>query len=307
MASIAPDPAAAKAPVAVAAVAAPAVAAPAVAALPVPAVAVAAAPVAMTMPVGLAVLQDAAGFYIRQKPQWFEEFTGFEKCNKYDIMLKPKGVTGLQDQQIAALPKVFFAMENSECCERQCFKPDHAFTIDLFDQQRNKILVMDHPNSCCDWTCECFCCGCKVNPTTMVFKTPTQAVVGRSERGYRLFKCTKDTWLDVFDHAGAHRFTFEAACCQFGPNMCCTEYVFHIHEGKDTNTPPVGVLKNVWPGCNAKGLCSKADNLELEWFKDMSIDDKSLLLGAAFHIDFMCFEKQDDDDNGAPESVGPTA
>eukprot|EP00947_MAST-08B_sp_MAST-8B-sp1_P000503 g503.t1 len=103
-------------------------------------------------------------------------------------MLKPKGMTGAQEEQIKQLPKVFFAMEKSECFERQFCKPNHTFSIDLFDAQRQVILTMEHPNSCCDWTGECFCCGCKHNPTTMTYKTPTGAVVGRSEKRYRLYK-----------------------------------------------------------------------------------------------------------------------
>ena len=59
--------------------------------LPVPqAVAVAVAvpmvaAVPMVLPAGLQVLADADGFYIRQKAQWLEEFTGYEKKNKYQV------------------------------------------------------------------------------------------------------------------------------------------------------------------------------------------------------------------------------
>ena len=48
------------------------------------AVAVAVA-VPMVLPAGLQVLADADGFYIRQKAQWLEEFTGYEKKNKYQV------------------------------------------------------------------------------------------------------------------------------------------------------------------------------------------------------------------------------
>lgn len=289
-----------------------AVAAPAVAVVAAPAVAVTtsvqalpAPAVANSVAVGLAVLQDAQGFYIRQKAQWFEEITGFEKANKYEVMLKPKGVTGLTDPQIAQLPKVFQALERSECFERQFCRPAHSFGIDIFDVQNQLILQTNHPNSCMDMTFECFCVGAKCCPSRMEVRTPGGDSLGRSENSFRTFKCTKDTWVDVYDQTGNHKFTFEAACCQFGPNCICRTYVFNIHEGKDTSKPPVGVLKNVFPGCNLKGMCSKADNLELEWFRDMTIDEKSMLLAAAFHIDFLVFEKPDDgDDNGGGGLIG---
>ena len=44
-----------------------------------------AVPVASMIPAGLQLLAEADGFYIRQKAQWLEEFTGFEKKNKYQV------------------------------------------------------------------------------------------------------------------------------------------------------------------------------------------------------------------------------
>ena len=70
--------------------------------LPVPQAVAVAAPVVvavpMVLPAGLQVLADADGFYIRQKAQWLEEFTGYEKKNKYQVrgMPPPSGICSPQ-------------------------------------------------------------------------------------------------------------------------------------------------------------------------------------------------------------------
>ena len=62
------------------------------------------------------------------------------------------------------------------------------------------------------------------------------------------------------------------------------------------------MLVNVWPGCNAKGLMTKADNLEVSWdSQDMIVEHKALLLSCAFLIDFMLFEKRESNDSGGDD------
>merc|ERR1711865_170791 len=119
------------------------------------------------------------------------------------------------------------------------------------------------------------------------------------EHSFRNFKCCHAVWIDVYDHAGGHKFTFEDKdCLQCGPNCICTTFVINVFDGKDTDGAPCATLKNVFPGCNFKGLCSKADNLELSFNRDMTVDEKALLFSTAFLVDFLLFEKQDEGDGG---------
>ena len=59
------------------------------------------------------------------------------------MYLKPKGVTELTEEGIKQLNRAFLALEESECCERQMFKPNHAFHIDVFDNNKQVSVVRE--------------------------------------------------------------------------------------------------------------------------------------------------------------------
>jgi hypothetical protein len=94
-------------------------------------------------------------------------------------------------------------------------------------------MKLEHPNSCCDCTGTMFCCGCKLNPSTLLIKNGGGTTIGRAEHSFRNFKCCHAVWIDVYDHAGVHKFTFEDKdCCQCGPNCICTTFVINVFDGK---------------------------------------------------------------------------
>ena len=47
----------------------------------------------------------------------------------------------------------------------------------------------------------------------------------------------------------------------------------------------------MFPGCNFRGLCTRADNLQLAFPSTAPPEHRAALLGAAFLIDYIFFEK----------------
>jgi hypothetical protein len=51
-------------------------------------------------------------------------------------------------------------------------------------------------------------------------------------------------------------------------------------------------IRNVFPGCNMRGMCSRADNLQIAFPSTAPPEHRAVLLGAAFLLDFVFFEKK---------------
>lgn len=69
----------------------------------------------------------------------FAAFTGFETKNKYSV----KNSLG---------QNVYFAIEDSDCCTRNCCGPARPFDMKVFDNFRNEVIHFHRPlacDSCC--------------------------------------------------------------------------------------------------------------------------------------------------------------
>lgn len=216
--------------------------------------------------------------------QWLEEVTGFEKRNKYKIYPKPAGVDAAgADQFIKQNPHIWDAKEKSECCERQFCKPMHEFHMEIKDVNHHEVLEYHRPFKC---TMYCWCTI--LCPQRIECKLKTGQELGFVEQKFKC--CSFAHWFDVFITGQEHPvYELRVGCCQCGPNMCCQRWTCDIlrHGSEDI----VGSICNLWPGCNIRGLCSKADNLEINFDQPMPPDHKAVLIGAVFLIDFMYFER----------------
>lgn len=234
---------------------------------------------------GLQILQAAHGLFVRQKAQWFEEFTGFEQANKYQLFLKNAAQTTMTDEDIKHLPRAFTAVEESGCFERQCLGGKRGFHMDILDMNKQPVLKMERE---CQCTCLFQCC-CVINPEKIRICTPEGALYGTVTQ--KVIVGSLDWAFDVQDGLGNNIYEIRASCCQLPPNCICERWEATIF---NTAGQAVGNIANVWPGCTFK-LLSKADNFEIN-FTDptMPYNHKAILLGVIFLIDFMFFEKQDE-------------
>lgn len=232
------------------------------------------------------ILSQCPGLFIRQKVQWLEEFTGCEQRNKYRCYIKATGEDQVgRDKEIKKRPVILTLKEESECCMRYCCGPYREFTVNVLDSADRKILHFHRPFRCTCW-CGPFVC----NPQMIEVSLPTGQALGKVSQISGWGQCSM--WLGVFDDKGTKLYDIRMGCCQFGPNCCCKVWEAAIVKGDQV----VGTIKNVFPGCNLR-ILTKADNLEISWDQPVEPAHKALLLGAVILIDFLYFEKSDDNNN----------
>lgn len=77
-------------------------------------------------PPGLEYLSMIDGLLVHQKVELLEAFVGFETNNKYTI----KNSVG---------QKVYYAVEDNDCCTRNCCGPMRPFDMKIMDNFRNEV------------------------------------------------------------------------------------------------------------------------------------------------------------------------
>lgn len=90
-------------------------------------------------PPGLEYLTMIDQLLVHQKVELLEAFTGFETKNKFTI----KNSLG---------QKVYFAVEDSDCCTRNCCGPMRPFDMKILDNFQNEVIHLSRPlacDSCC--------------------------------------------------------------------------------------------------------------------------------------------------------------
>ncbi|NWZ31819.1 PLS2 scramblase, partial [Asarcornis scutulata] len=76
---------------------------------------------------------------IHQQTELLEIFLGFESNNKYEI----KNTLG---------QRIYFAVEDTDCCTRNCCGPSRPFTIRVMDNLGREVITLQRPlrcSSCC--------------------------------------------------------------------------------------------------------------------------------------------------------------
>lgn len=78
-------------------------------------------------PPGLEYLSMIDGLLVHQKVELLEAFVGFETNNKYTV----KNSVG---------QKVYYAVEDNDCCTRNCCGPMRPFDMKIMDNFRNEVI-----------------------------------------------------------------------------------------------------------------------------------------------------------------------
>lgn len=86
-------------------------------------------------PGGLEYLNSVDQLLVKQKVELLEAFTGFETNNKYAILN-------------AVGQNVYYAVEDTDCCTRNCCGPARPFDMKLFDNLRTEVIHFYRPLAC---------------------------------------------------------------------------------------------------------------------------------------------------------------
>ncbi|XP_031637615.1 phospholipid scramblase 2-like isoform X1 [Contarinia nasturtii] len=87
------------------------------------------------IPPGLEYLTTINQLLVKQKVELLEAFTGFETNNKFTI----KNSLG---------QKVYWAVEENDCCTRNCCGPSRPFDMKIMDIYKNQVIHLSRPLAC---------------------------------------------------------------------------------------------------------------------------------------------------------------
>ncbi|XP_050013206.1 phospholipid scramblase 1 isoform X2 [Alexandromys fortis] len=96
-------------------------------------------PPPLNCPPGLEYLTQIDQILVHQQIELLEVLTGFETNNKYEI----KNSLG---------QRVYFAVEDTDCCTRNCCGPSRPFTLRILDNLGQEVMTLERPlrcSSCC--------------------------------------------------------------------------------------------------------------------------------------------------------------
>ncbi|KAJ3639639.1 hypothetical protein Zmor_002984 [Zophobas morio] len=212
-------------------------------------------------PPGLEYLATIDQLLIHQKVELLEIITGFETNNKYTI----KNILG---------QKVYYAIEDNDCCTRNCCGPLRPFDMKIFDNFRNEVIHLYRP-----FACQGCCFPCCMQ--TIEISSPPGTVIGTVEEEW---KCIG--WkFAVKNEFKETVLRINGPCC---PISCFSDVNFYITSADgETN---LGKITKQWTGL-VREMFTDADNFGITFPIDLDIKTKALLLGACFLIDFMFFER----------------
>ncbi|XP_032766053.1 phospholipid scramblase 1 isoform X2 [Rattus rattus] len=96
-------------------------------------------PPPLDCPPGLEYLTQIDQILVHQQIELLEVLTGFETNNKYEI----KNSLG---------QRVYFAVEDTDCCTRNCCGASRPFTLRILDNMGREVMTLERPlrcSSCC--------------------------------------------------------------------------------------------------------------------------------------------------------------
>lgn len=219
-------------------------------------------------PPGLEYLAHLDQLLVHQQIELAEIFLNLEFENKYVV----KNSLGQQ---------VYFASEESECCERVWCGHQRGFLFHITDNMGQEVLRVTRQFKCCAG-----CSWCADNDHCSLFvavESPPGTVIGYVKQ--------TQSWVsprfDVLtaDQECALKIQGHWCRCQ---TVCCTEDIEFKIFTNDLQTE-VGKVSKQWGGWVRESF-TKADNFGVQFPQDMDVKVKATLLASTFLIDFMYFE-----------------
>ncbi|XP_078011760.1 phospholipid scramblase 3 isoform X4 [Phascolarctos cinereus] len=195
-------------------------------------------------------------------------FFGWDVCNRYEL------------HSGAGLP-LGQAVEESSCCARLCCGARRPMRIRVADPRNREVLHLIRPLHC--GSCCCPCCLQELE-----VQAPPGTTVGHVLQTWHPF-------LPKFSIQDADRQTLlrvVGPCCACG---CGSDTNFEVKTKDESRS--VGRISKQWGGIVPEAL-TDADQFGLQFPLDLDVRLKAVLLGAAFLIDYVFFEKPGDANPG---------
>jgi len=218
-------------------------------------------------PPGLEYLTLIDQLIIKQKVEMLEAVAGamgygLETSNKYRI----KNVMG---------QNVYKAVEDTECCTRIVCGPARPFDMVIKDNADQEVLHLNRPLACSS----CFfpCCLQKIEVSA-----PPGNVIGYVKQKW---SCIKPKF-EVTDAEGTVALVIKGPWCT---TACGQSVDFKVLTPDEVHE--VGRISKEWSGI-LKEAFTDTDNFGITFPMDLDVRCKATLIGAAFLIDYMFYEKK---------------
>ncbi|XP_015368430.1 PREDICTED: phospholipid scramblase 2-like [Diuraphis noxia] len=213
-------------------------------------------------PNGLQYLSTINQLLVKQQVEVIEALLGFETNNKYTI-------------KNSAGQKVFYAVEDNDCCTRNCCGPIRPFEMKILDNYKNEVIHLSRPLAC--QSCLFPCCLQRIE----VF-SPPGCLVGIVEQDWSILTPI----FTIRNAANEEVLKIEGPICRYS---MCGDVEFKILS-KDKTTV-VGRISKQWSGL-LREVFTDADFFGISFPMDLDVRMKAVMLGACFLIDVMFYEKR---------------
>eukprot|EP00193_Tetraselmis_chui_P003874 CAMPEP_0177760472 /NCGR_PEP_ID=MMETSP0491_2-20121128/5285_1 /TAXON_ID=63592 /ORGANISM="Tetraselmis chuii, Strain PLY429" /LENGTH=289 /DNA_ID=CAMNT_0019276373 /DNA_START=276 /DNA_END=1145 /DNA_ORIENTATION=+ len=260
-----------------------------------------------------AFLAPVPAVMVRQKLQIFEQFCpACEKQNFYRVgVVGPESVADPPDGEVFnRMNPHFVAQEDSTCMCRFWCGNLREFDLRLHqaagpDQAGAQLLRMHRP-----FRCTLCCCCCMANPQEMAVVSNEGMLLGKVVQDWscgrfcELFCCPGGYSYYAIKGPGGdtqfyirHKFpTICNGCVNCCAPTCCNKS-FDIDILDADGRTVLSMMKNVFPGFNCRCLADSS-NLLMEFPAKATPEQRAVLLGGLFLVEYIHFEKQRDRDSG---------
>ncbi|XP_051882212.1 phospholipid scramblase 1-like isoform X2 [Pristis pectinata] len=212
-------------------------------------------------PPGLEYLTLIDQIIVHQVVELVEALVGFETKNKYEVK------NGLGQ-------RVYYAVEDSDLCNRMCCGSNRAFIIKILDNIGQTIMHLVRPLGC--GSCCCPCC---------LHQLEVQAPPGKAI-GYVVQK-----WHPFIPKMSIQNENRETVLKIRGPCLamsCLGDVNFEVVSRDESSV--VGKISKKWTGL-VREYFTDTDNFGIQFPMDLDVKIKAVLLGACILVDFMYFEQ----------------
>ncbi|XP_063698103.1 uncharacterized protein LOC134829041 [Culicoides brevitarsis] len=221
-------------------------------------------------PPGLEYLTTVSSLFVKQKIELLEAFVGFETNNRYTIM---------NNQGL----KVFWAVEENDCCTRNCCGPSRSFEMKIKDAQDREIIHLSRPLRCDSCFCPCFL-------QVMEVSAPPGNIIGTVEQNWSIF----GPQFSIKNQTGDTVMKIEGPCLT--TSCCFNDVKFKL---MTLDGQKVGKISKKWSGIGRE-MFTDSDFFGISFPLDLDVRMKAVMLGACFLIDYMFFEKRGNKEEDRP-------
>lgn len=198
-------------------------------------------------------LRNATSFHVKQKVEVLEILTGFETENKYTV----------KDQNGN---KIFYVIEESNCCGRLCLNSGRPFTLRVKDARGLDILVLERGIDCS------LCCGLFCPDSLRVTDAAGNLLGSIGEECSLLYPKFK-----LNDATGLTRMKADGPVC---PMACGGSVTFGL---RTPDGARIGQISKEWAGI-VQELFTDADNFSMSFPPNLEPNMKAVCLGLLFLI-----------------------